>query len=78
MTTISPDFADELTRIHSEHGSYYVSGPVVGRPNAALAGELVSYLAGNSAAMDKAQQVARCYSKAVHVVGKSEPLTSPA
>ena len=33
VTTISPDFADELTRIHSEHGSYYVSGPVVGRPS---------------------------------------------
>jgi 3-hydroxyisobutyrate dehydrogenase-like beta-hydroxyacid dehydrogenase len=71
VTTISPDFADELTRIHSEHGSYYVSGPVVGRPSAALAGELTSYLAGKTVAMDKAQQVARSYSKAVHVVGET-------
>ena len=71
VTTISPDFADELTRIHSEHGSYYVSGPVVGRPSAALAGELTSYLAGKTEAMDKAQQVARSYSKAVHVVGET-------
>ncbi len=71
VATISPDFADELTRIHSEHGSYYVSGPVVGRPNAALAGELVSYLAGHRAAMDQAQEVARYYSKAVHVVGET-------
>jgi len=71
VTTISPDFADELTRIHSEHGSYYISGPVVGRPNAALAGELVSFLAGNPAAMDQAQQVASTYSKAVHVVGET-------
>lgn len=69
VATISPDFADELTRIHSEHGSCYVSGPVVGRPNAALSGELVSYLAGNPAAIDKAKEVAACYSKAVYVVG---------
>jgi len=73
VATISPDFAGELTRIHSQHGSYYVSGPVVGRPNAALAGELVSYLAGSRAAMDQAQQVARSYSKAVHVVGENAP-----
>lgn len=71
VTTISPDFADELTRIHSEHGSYYVSGPVVGRPSAAVAGELTSYLAGSPAAMDRAQQVARSYSKAVHAVGET-------
>jgi 3-hydroxyisobutyrate dehydrogenase-like beta-hydroxyacid dehydrogenase len=71
VTTISPDFADELTRIHSEHGSYYVSGPVVGRPSAAVAGELISYLAGATAAMDKARQVAGSYSKSVHVVGES-------
>ena len=71
VTTISPDFADELTRIHTEHGSYYVSGPVVGRPTAAVAGELTSYLAGNPAAMDHAQQVARSYSKAVYVVGET-------
>jgi len=71
VTTISPDFADELTRIHSKHGSYYISGPVVGRPNAALAGELVSYLAGKTAATDRARQVAGSYSKAVHVVGEN-------
>jgi len=71
VATISPDFADELTRIHSEHGSYYVSGPVVGRPNAALTGELVSYLAGDPAAMDIAKEVAASYSKGVYVVGKN-------
>ncbi len=70
VTTISPEFADELTRIHSEHGSYYVSGPVVGRPRAAEAGELTSFLAGSPRAMDQAQQVAATYSKAVHVVGE--------
>lgn len=71
VMTISPSFAGELSRIHSEHGSYYISGPVVGRPNAALAGELISYLGGNSEAMDRARQVARTYSKVVRVVGET-------
>ncbi len=68
VTTISPTFADELTRLHSAHGSYYVSGPVLGRPDAALAGELISYLAGDERGIKSARPVAETYSKSVQVV----------
>jgi len=42
--TISPACAEKLTKIHEAHGTRYVSGPVVGRPDAAAAGKLTSYL----------------------------------
>jgi len=40
VTTISPTCADELERVHREHGSIYVSAPVIGRPDAAASGQL--------------------------------------
>src|SRR5271165_2005101 len=36
-TTISPDCADTLSGLHGKAGTRYVSGPVVGRPDAAAA-----------------------------------------
>ena len=42
--TISPTCAEKLRKIHETHGTRYVSGPVVGRPDAAAAGKLTSYL----------------------------------
>ena len=65
VTTISPRCADELAELHHKHGSSYVSGPVVGRPDAAASGQLISFLAGESGAIEMATPVCRAYSKAV-------------
>lgn len=65
VTTISPRCADELARIHNEHGTHYVSGPVVGRPDAAASGQLVSYLGGAPVAVEKVTPVCKAYSKEV-------------
>ena len=35
LTTISPRCADELEQIHKKHGSFYISGPVIGPAQAA-------------------------------------------
>ncbi len=68
VTTISPSCADELESIHGEHGSDYVAGPVVGRPDAAASGQLASYLAGPAAAVERITPVCRAYSKQVFVI----------
>jgi 3-hydroxyisobutyrate dehydrogenase-like beta-hydroxyacid dehydrogenase len=68
VTTISPRCADELAAIHEAHGTQYVSGPVVGRPDAAAAGQLASYLAGDPAATQKVTPVCRAYCKQVTVL----------
>src|SRR5512139_178056 len=57
LTTISPYGADQLEQIHATHGSNYVSGPVVGPADAAVTGQLVSYLAGTPAAVEKVKPV---------------------
>lgn len=65
VTTISPECADELAELHSQHGSHYVSGPVVGRPDAAASGQLMTYLGGNAGAIEKITEVCESYAKQV-------------
>jgi 3-hydroxyisobutyrate dehydrogenase-like beta-hydroxyacid dehydrogenase len=65
VTTISPTCADELERVHREHGSIYVSAPVIGRPDAAASGRLVSLLAGPSAALKRLFAICKSYSESI-------------
>lgn len=70
VSTISPHCADELEQIHKKHGSFYVAGPVVGRPDAAAGGQLTSYLAGATAAVEKVKPICNSYSKQVFVISE--------
>jgi len=70
MTTISPRCADELEQIHKKHGSFYVAGPVSGRPEAAANGQLISYLAGAAAAVEEVRPVCKAYSKQIIVISE--------
>ncbi len=70
ITTNSPQCADELARLHKATGSIYLAGPVVGRPNAAATGDLLSYLAGDKAAAEKVTPVCKAYSRLVTYVSE--------
>lgn len=70
LTTNSPECADEVAQLHKNAGTSYVAGPVVGRPNAAAAGELLSLLGGDKASVDKVDPLCRAYSKKVVYVGE--------
>jgi 3-hydroxyisobutyrate dehydrogenase-like beta-hydroxyacid dehydrogenase len=61
VTTISPGCGDQLQAVHAQAGTRYVSGPVVGRPDAAAAGRLVTYLAGDRAAIQDVKPVCESY-----------------
>ncbi|MCC6776100.1 MAG: NAD(P)-dependent oxidoreductase [Hyphomicrobiales bacterium] len=76
ITTISPKCADELEKIHKAHGTRYVSGPVVGRPDAAAAGQLASYLAGEAAAVETVTSLVRAYSKQVVAIAERPSLAN--
>jgi len=54
MATISPDCAARIAAMHHAKGTRYVASPVSGRPDAAAAGRLLTYLAGDQDA------IARC------------------
>lgn len=74
--TISPVCADELERRHGAHGSSYVSAPVVGRPDAAARGELLTYLAGPVAAVRSLERVFCSYAKLITVVSERPRLAN--
>jgi len=59
--TISPRFAAVLKKLHEENDTRYVSGPVLGRPDAAEEGSLVTLLAGDSDALEQVKQVSETY-----------------
>src|SRR3984957_20077661 len=68
VTTISPSLADDLAARHRSHGTLYVSGPVMGRPDVAAAGQLLTYLAGDPRAVTEVTPVVEAFSRAVRVV----------
>ena len=70
VTTVSPECADGVAKLHTDSGTFYVAGPVVGRPNAAAAGELLSFLAGAKAVVDKVAPVCKAYSKKIVYVSE--------
>ncbi len=68
LTTISPAFANSLADMHAAAGSRYVSAPVLGRPDAAAKGQLISMLSGDTEAVERMIDVASTYSRVVRVV----------
>ncbi|MFD1796981.1 NAD(P)-dependent oxidoreductase [Paracoccus aurantiacus] len=75
-TTVSPELAAELTELHRQHGSHFVSGTVVGRPDVAAAGELITLLSGDDAAMARCKPVCESYSAKVVALGSRPGLAN--
>ena len=61
-TTVSPGCARRLAELHAAHGSTYIAAPVVGRPDAAAAGQLLTFVAGDPAAVARCRRVLEAYS----------------
>jgi len=61
--TISPGCAVRLAELHRSHGSYYIAGPVVGRPDAAAAGKLTTYLSGDPSAIARCEKLFSAYTQ---------------
>jgi 3-hydroxyisobutyrate dehydrogenase-like beta-hydroxyacid dehydrogenase len=72
VTTISAECANRMQKLHAESGTRYVSGPVLGRPDAAASGELVQLLAGDASAIAEVEPACRVF--AARIV----PLPGPA
>ena len=72
VTTISPVCGDWLAEEHASHESRYVSGPVLGRPDAAAEGSLLQFLAGDASAIEEVKPV--CQAFASNIV----PMAGPA
>ena len=75
-TTISPRCARRLAALHAEHGSRYVAGPVVGRPDVAAKGELRTFLAGEAGTIEECRPVVDAYTSLVVNLGADPGLAS--
>lgn len=68
-TTISPDLTTRLANAHIERHQRFVAAPVLGRPSAAAAGQLVTLAGGDQAAVREVTGVLSAYSREVIEIG---------
>ncbi|MDD9301830.1 MAG: NAD(P)-dependent oxidoreductase [Desulfobacter sp.] len=69
LTTISVNAAQELERLHRKKGCVYLSGPVVGRPDAAAAGKLKTFISGDLDAIEICKLLVEKYTSMVLPMG---------
>ena len=74
-TTISPSLSTQLAKMHAERGSHYIAGPVAGRPDAAAAGKLFTFVAGKPEWIERAQPVMNAYANRIIPMGE-DPATA--
>lgn len=71
LTTISVKTAEKLERLHRENGCTYLSGPVVGRPDAAAEGKLKTFMSGDLKAIESCKPVVESYTSMVFQIGNT-------
>lgn len=76
-TTVLPRTAAKLGEIHRHAGSRYVSGPVLGRPDAAASGELRTFLSGDVSAIEECSALVAAYASLAIGMG-ADPAASMA
>lgn len=76
VTTISPACADQLGSIHAAHGTRFVSAPVAGRPDAAAAGNLTTFLAGERSAVEEVAPLCMAFSRKTVRIGERPGLAN--
>ncbi|HWZ56650.1 MAG TPA: NAD(P)-dependent oxidoreductase [Verrucomicrobiae bacterium] len=69
-TTISPNLSARLAAMHAAHGSHYIAGPVAGRPDAAAAGKLITFLAGKPEPLERSRPVISAYADRIIPMGE--------
>jgi 3-hydroxyisobutyrate dehydrogenase-like beta-hydroxyacid dehydrogenase len=69
-TTISPSLSTRLGELHAAQGSHYVAGPVAGRPEAAAAGKLFTFVAGKPEWLERCGPVMNAYANRIIPMGE--------
>ncbi len=77
-STISADMTRRLVGLHSEHGSHYLAAPVIGRPDAAKSGELVSLVCGDRSVFEASRTVLQSFTRQIQYLGEDHAVASAA
>jgi len=67
-STVSPQCATRLAKMHAQHGSHYLAAPVLGRPDVANAGQLVTFVAGEAEAIEACGPLFEAYTRMVRKI----------
>lgn len=69
-STVSPGCSSRCAELHARHGSHYLAAPVGGRPDAAAAGKLFTFVAGEAEVIERARPVMDTYTQMIIVLGR--------
>ena len=69
-STISPSLSTKLAKIHNEHGSLYLSAPVLGNPMAAQAAKLITFVAGDQKSIRLCDRLFNSYCQRIINTGR--------
>jgi len=69
-STISPGCSTRCAELHAQHGSHYLAAAVAGRPTAAAAGELFTFVAGEPEVIERARPVLETYTQSILALGR--------
>jgi len=69
-STISPSASARIAQLHSQSGSCYLAAPVAGRPDAAAAGRLFTFVGGDSQIIERARPVLKTYTQKIIELGE--------
>jgi 3-hydroxyisobutyrate dehydrogenase-like beta-hydroxyacid dehydrogenase len=75
-STVSPACAMRLAKMHAQHGSHYLSAPVLGRPDVANAGQLVTFVAGEAEAIERCGPLFGAYTRMVRKIPGEQRLAN--
>jgi 3-hydroxyisobutyrate dehydrogenase-like beta-hydroxyacid dehydrogenase len=70
-TTVSPRASTRFAELHAAQGSHYLAAPVAGRPDAAAAGKLLTFVAGKPDVIERSRPVLEAYTRQVIVLGEN-------
>jgi 3-hydroxyisobutyrate dehydrogenase-like beta-hydroxyacid dehydrogenase len=77
-STISADATRRLAALHTKHGSEYLAAPVLGRPDAAAAGELVALVCGKPSVFETSREVLQGYTRQIQYLGEDYAVVAAA
>ena len=69
-STISPACSTRCAVLHHQHGSHYLAAPVFGRPDAAAAAKLLTFVSGEPDIIELSRPVLAIYTQSVVALGE--------
>jgi 3-hydroxyisobutyrate dehydrogenase-like beta-hydroxyacid dehydrogenase len=75
-STVTPKASTQFAKLHAQQGSHYVAATFAGHPEHAVAGKLMSFVAGEPAIIERCRPVLEAYTAKLIVLGDKPALAA--